>query len=218
MKQPSRDTITIDVVSDFVCPWCFIGLRRLQQALAQPDATPHRVRWHPFQLSPDIPPAGLDRRTYLESKLGGPERLREIYSRVQAAGLEAGIEFDFEGISRQPNTLESHRLVAWAQQVDPARASALVERVFAAYFLEGTDIGDASELTRLAAEAGYAADEAAAFLSSGAGRAQVSSTTAEAQRMGISGVPFFVFGGRLAISGAQPADVLRQAIAQAARG
>src|SRR5512147_2314935 len=109
--------LTIDIVSDVVCPWCYIGKRRLESALASRASAP-LIRWHPFQLNPDIPAAGVDRRTYLEDKFGGPQRAKEIYARVEAAGREVGIVFNFDGILRQPNTLDAHRLIAWAQSTD----------------------------------------------------------------------------------------------------
>lgn len=218
--DPAPDaTPTIDVVSDVVCPWCYVGKRRLEAALAVRAARASRaapvVRWHPFQLNPDIPAGGVDRRSYLEAKFGGPERARDIYARVEAAGRDAGIDFDFERIDRQPNTLDAHRLIRWAQLADHRRADALVERLFRAYFTEGVDIGAAEALAGLAGEAGLDASAARAFLATGDGRAEVQAADARAKSMGVSGVPFFIFGGRVAVSGAQPADVLAAAMAQA---
>ena len=123
---------TIDVVSDVVCPWCYIGKRRLEAALAARAGPAPIVRWLPFQLNPDIPAGGIDRRTYLQEKFGGPERAREIYARIEAAGREVGIPFRFDRIDRQPNTSDAHRLIAWAQAVAPASADRLVEGLFRA--------------------------------------------------------------------------------------
>ncbi len=207
------DVLTIDIVSDVVCPWCYIGKRRLERALAgrEPAA---QVRWHPFQLNPDIPAEGVDRRRYLEDKFGGPERAREIYARVEAVGREVGIAFDFEAIARQPNTTDAHRLIAWAQSRHPAQADALVERLFKAYFTEGANVGERAVLVRLAAESGCDGDAARAHLGSDAGRDAVAAADGQMKSMGIGGVPFFIFNRRLAVSGAQPAEVLADAIAQ----
>jgi predicted DsbA family dithiol-disulfide isomerase len=209
-----RPSTTIDVVSDVVCPWCYIGKRRLEAALDAGDQPAPPIRWHPFQLNPDIPAGGVDRRTYLEDKFGGPERAREIYARVEAAGREVGIEFNFERIARQPNTLDAHRLIAWAQSDDFANIDRLVERLFRAYFEEGIDIGDVDELARLASEAGYDMAAARVHLASAAGRAEVAAADERTKSMGIGGVPFFIFNQRVAVSGAQPPEVLRDALAQ----
>ena len=207
----------IDVVSDVVCPWCFIGKRHLAAALAQIDDLPDVVvRWHPFELNPDLPASGVPRRDYLERKFGGAERAAQIYARVHEAGRRGGIAFDFDAIERQPNTREAHRLIAWAQA--NGDADALVERLFAAYFLEGRFIGDRDELARVAAEAGV--DEAAArtWLASDIGRAEIAKAEERARALGITGVPFFIFDGRVALSGAHPPDTLRDAIRQARAG
>jgi predicted DsbA family dithiol-disulfide isomerase len=214
VRPGAAEELTIDVVSDVVCPWCYIGKRRLEAALRDGASSP-RIRWHPFQLNPQIPAGGVDRRSYLEEKFGGPERAREIYARVEEAGRETGIAFNFERIERQPNTLDAHRLMAWAQAVDAGRADALMEQLFAAYFLEGADIGAVDELVRLAVQAGYDESGARAHLQTDAGRDEIAAADERSKAMGIGGVPFFIFNRRLAVSGAQPPDVLRDAIAQA---
>ena len=211
--------LTVDVVSDVVCPWCYIGKRRLEAALArlaeaEPDL-PVVVRWHPFELNPDLPPEGADRREYLDAKFGGPERAREIYARVRAAGETAGIAFDFDAIARQPNTLEAHRLIAWAQSRREGDADALVENLFRAYFLDGRYVGDRDELVRIAAAAGFDPEDACAFLASDALRDDVAGAEARARQLGVSGVPFFIFDGKVALSGAHEPDTLLDAIAQA---
>jgi predicted DsbA family dithiol-disulfide isomerase len=216
MRDASED-LTVDVVSDIVCPWCWIGKRRLEMALQRRDGSQVAVRWHPFQLNPDLPAEGTDRASYLERKFGGAEPARELYARVSAAGREVGIEFDFERIGRQPNTVDAHRLIAWAQHRDPAMAAALVERLFAAFFTEGANLGDHSELARLAGEAGCGASEAERLLASEAGRREVADADERARRLGISGVPLFIFNQRLAVSGAQPPEVLIEAMARAER-
>jgi predicted DsbA family dithiol-disulfide isomerase len=207
----------IDVISDVVCPWCYIGQRRLAQArasLADDDpARQARVRWHPFQLNPDLPRAGVARKAYLEDKFGGPERAAQIYARVGAAGATVGIAFAFERIERQPNTLDAHRLIAWAQ----ARGDAgdLVESLFRAYFTEGRAIGERDVLAEIATEAGYDAAAARAWLDSDEGVEEIARMERRAREIGVGGVPFFVFNGQVAVSGAQEPDVLREAMTRA---
>jgi predicted DsbA family dithiol-disulfide isomerase len=208
-------TMTVDIVSDVVCPWCYIGKRRLEAALAARAAPRPVVRWHPFQLNPDIPASGVDRRSYLEEKFGGPERAREVYARVEAAGREVGIPFRFEKIVRQPNTSAAHRLIAWAQAAAPASADRLVERLFEAYFTEGVDIGTVHQLVQLAGESGCDPEAARAHLESAAGRAELAEADDRMKSMGIGGVPFFIFNRRVAVSGAQPPELLADAISQA---
>ena len=207
----------VDVVSDVVCPWCYIGKRKLETALArlradQPDLAA-TVRWHPFELNPDLPVEGIPRAAYIEQKFGGKARGVEIYTRVRAVGAEVGIAFDFDRIARQPNTRDAHRLIAWAQQ--RGDAGPLVERLFRAYFIEGRWIGARDELAALAASGGLPDDEARAMLASDAYRAEVEAEYHEAQEAGITGVPFFIFNSRTAVSGAHDPDVLLEAIAAA---
>jgi len=214
---PAPDTI--DVVSDVVCPWCYIGKRQLDEALAAlPPGERPAVRWHPFQLNPDLPAAGIDRRRYLEDKFGGAERAEQIYARVRAAGRQAGLALALERIERQPNTLDAHRLIAWAQDTRPGDASPLVEALFQAYFIDGRPIGDPEALAAIAGEAGLEGRAAAAMLASDAYRLETAEADERARGMGIGGVPFFVFGQRLAVSGAQGVDALRGALAQARAG
>jgi predicted DsbA family dithiol-disulfide isomerase len=208
--------LVVDVVSDVVCPWCFIGKRHLEAALAGlPDGAAAVVRWHPFELNPDLPAEGVDRKGYLEAKFGGPARAAEIYARVREAGVRAGIAFDFEAIARQPNTREAHRLIAWSQ----ARGDAgpLVERLFRAYFVEGRFVGDRDTLAALAADTGLDADAARAWLASGQGADAIGAAEARVRSLGIGGVPFFIFDGKVGLSGAQPPEAIREAIAQARR-
>lgn len=214
--------LTVDVVSDVVCPWCFIGKRRLEAALAQlraqePDL-PVQVRWHPFQLNPELPPEGVDRKAYLEAKFGGPQRAAQVYDRVRAAGRTADIAFEFDAIARQPNTLDAHRLIAWAQSRQEGDPQALVEALFRAYFLDGRYIGDADVLAQVAADAGYDPEDARAFVRSDALRDEVRGADARAREMGVSGVPFFIFDGKTALSGAHEPAALLEAIAKAREG
>lgn len=209
-------TVRIDVISDVVCPWCYIGKRHLERALAlwngsHPDA-PAEVHWHPFELNPDLPAGGVDRRAYLEAKFGGAARAGEIYARVQAAGRHAGIAFEFERIAVQPNSLDAHRLVWWA--AGQGRQDAMVEALFQGYFLEGRDYSSREVLADVAGAAGCDARDALAFLASGEGADAVREDERVAARIGVSGVPFFIVGERHALSGAQPPEAIVQALQQ----
>jgi predicted DsbA family dithiol-disulfide isomerase len=210
-------SFVIDVISDVVCPWCFIGKRRLEAALAlQADHEPGFepiVNWHPFQLNPDLPREGIDRRTYVETKFGGAARAAEIYARVRAVGETVGIGFEFDRIARQPNTLDAHRLVSWAQA--NGDAGALVERLFRAFFLQGRDVGSREVLAAIAGEAGLDAQAARAFLESDEAAHRIEAMDARARQLGVEGVPFFVFGEKVAVSGAHEPAQLLEAIAQA---
>ena len=215
-----RNDVVIDVVSDVVCPWCYIGKRKLETALAEltardPAAEPS-VRWHPFQLNPDLPPQGIPRKAYLHAKFGGETRAAEIYARVKAVGAEVGIAFDFDRIEIQPNTLAAHRLIAWSQErEDAGLTSDLVERLFQAYFVQGRAIGETDELVLIASEAGLDRAAAQAMLASTETLATVSAEDREARNVGINGVPFFIFNGGTALSGAHDPETLLEAIAAA---
>jgi predicted DsbA family dithiol-disulfide isomerase len=207
---------TLDVVSDVVCPWCYIGKRQLEAAIERmPESERPVVRWHPFQLNPDLPAEGIGRRSYLEQKFGGPERAAQIYERVRAAGRGAGLELDFDRIEKQPNTLDAHRLIAWAQTHADRDAEPLVEALFRAYFVEGRFIGDRAELARIAGEAGFDGAAARTMLDSDSGAAEIAAADRRARELGITGVPFFVFDGRVGVSGAAGPDALLEAAAQA---
>jgi predicted DsbA family dithiol-disulfide isomerase len=211
---PVGSPLFIDVVSDVVCPWCYIGKRKLELALARlGDGPAVTVRWHSFELNPDMPAQSMPRASYIETKFGDATRADAIYARVRAVGAEIGIAFAFERIRLQPNTLDAHRLIAWAQQRGDAQA--LVERVFRAYFIDGRSIGERDELVTLAADAGLPSDEACAMLASDAYRGEVEAEVREARDSGISGVPFFIFNGRTAVSGAHDPDTLLEAITAA---
>lgn len=204
--------LTIDIVSDVVCPWCYIGKRNLEAALQQLPDSNIEVRWHPYQLDPTIPPEGIARRVYLERKFGA--RVDEIYTRVAAAGRQAGLDFAFDRIERSPNTLDAHRLIRWSQSV--GKQDAVVERLFRAFFIEGRDIGDRAVLVDAASEAGMEADVVERLLAGDADKDAVREEIASAQRLGVTGVPFFIFAGRFGMPGAQPPDVLAYAIGKAA--
>ncbi len=208
---------TIDVVSDVVCPWCYIGKRKLEAALEQARQAglgEPEVRWHPFQLNPDMPLEGISRKQYLEDKFGGPQRATEIYARVKAAGKAAGLELDIDGITQQPNTLAAHALLAFAQQHGAAVGNDVKERLLKAYFVENRFIGNPDELVAIAGEAGLDAQAARAFISDPQQLQQVADADMRARRMGIGGVPFFIFNQKVAVSGAQDPAQLLEAMQQ----
>jgi predicted DsbA family dithiol-disulfide isomerase len=214
------DEFRIDVISDVVCPWCYIGQRRLAAALARlavdDPARGASIRWHPFQLNPDLPQAGVPRRTYLEDKFGGRMRAAQIYARVAAAGATVGIPFAFDRIAIQPNTRDAHRLIAWAQA--QREAGDLVERLFRAYFIDGRAIGDRGVLAAIAGEAGFDSAAARNMLDADEGVDAIALMDRRAREIGVQGVPFFIFNQHVAVSGAQEPDVLLGAIAQARAG
>ena len=210
-------TLTIDVVSDLVCPWCYIGKRKLEAALALPEADelPNvRVRWHPFQLNPELPAQGVPRQQYLEAKFGGPQQAAEIYDRVRTAGSTVGLTLNLDGIQQQPNTLAAHALIAFAQAGD-FDVSDVQERLLRAYFVENRFIGDLNVLANIAAEAGLNSEDARAFVSDPEHLEAVAQADARVRRMGITGVPFFIFNQRLTVSGAQDPATLLGAMQQA---
>jgi len=191
----------IDIYSDTVCPWCFIGKRRFERALAARPGTRVDVRWRPFQLNPDMPAGGMERQQYLALKFGGNLRARQLYDMIAETGRHEGIEFAFESIARTPSTLDSHRLIRFAAK--RGADDELVEALFRGYFLESEDIGDVGVLARLADEVGLDGDEAAAYLASDRDRDLTQAEDLQARRMGIDGVPCFVVDGRYAVVGAQ---------------
>ncbi len=208
-------SVAIDVVSDVVCPWCFIGKRKLERAL-ELDASGAEVpvNWHPFQLNPDMPAEGVSRADYLMKKFGAAGG-GSNYDRVRAAGAAVGIEFAFDRIVRQPNTLAAHALIAIA--AERGCQGDMVEAIFCAYFLEGKDIGDREVLTALATPLDMGADDVERALTDESVRAMTREADERARAMGVQGVPFFIFDQRLAVSGAQDPEVLVGAMRQAAR-
>jgi predicted DsbA family dithiol-disulfide isomerase len=195
--------IHIDIVSDTVCPWCFIGKRRLEAALRQRGGTgePVTIAWRPYQLNPDMPREGLDRRAYLEAKFGGPERAKAAYDRVRRVGAGVGIDFQFDRIPRTPNTIASHRLVHRASHY--GRQDEIVEALFRAYFLEGRDVGALDTLVEVAAAAGLPAEDVRAYLASDEDVDLVRDLDSQARGMGVDAVPCFLFNNHYAMSGAQ---------------
>jgi predicted DsbA family dithiol-disulfide isomerase len=195
---------TIHVFSDVVCPWCYLGKRRLERAL---DATGLRdsvaITWLPFELNPDMPPDGMERAAYRARKFGA-ERSAELDARMTALGREDGVDFAFDRMRRTPSTRRAHLLVAFANR--HGAGNGVVDALFAAYFKAGLDIGDPAVLLQIASEAGLDREQAEAALDDPDLAAEVAGLEGQAARMGIGGVPFFILEGGQAVSGAQPAE------------
>jgi predicted DsbA family dithiol-disulfide isomerase len=203
----------IDIVSDTVCPWCFIGKRRIERAMAlRPDVS-FEVFWRPYRLDPTIPREGVDRRAYLKAKFGDTPRSSAMGDAIRSEGAGEGIEFAFDKIAKSPNTLDSHRLVRWSASAGVQ--DQVVERLFRAYFIEGKDIGDAAVLAAVAADAGMDGELVASLLASDADLESVEREAGLANEMGITGVPTFIFDSKLMISGAREAELLARVIDKA---
>lgn len=202
-------TISIDIVSDVICPWCFLGKRRLDKALASLPDVKAEVAWRPFLLDPTIPPEGIDRRTYLINKFG-EDRLATLHAPFEEARLTEGVPYAFEKITRTPNTLDAHRLIRWAHVT--GKQHDMAERLFVAYWGEGQDIGDRKVLATLAKQVGLDGDEVSNWLSAGTDADSVLNEVDQAIRMGVQGVPCFILAERNGLSGALPAEQLATAI------
>ena len=202
--------IDIDIVSDTICPWCYVGKRRIERALVGFDADAVRIRWRPFQLNPGMPPEGMDRAEYVATKFGGADAARAIYDRIREAGAEEGIAFAFERMPRTPNTFASHRVVHYAAREGVQDET--VEALFQAVFVNGRDIGDRELLLDIGAECGLEPVALSEYLASAEEVDALRAEEARSRRMGVTGVPFFVIGGRYGISGAQDPAVLRSVL------
>jgi predicted DsbA family dithiol-disulfide isomerase len=194
----------IDVVSDVICPWCYIGKRRLAEALRQRPEAEVEILWHPFQLNPDMPPEGMPRERYIAAKFGGGQHASRIYQNVTDVGATVGISFHFERIQVTPNTRDAHRLIRRASA--SGDAGPMVEALFNAYFIEGRNIGDRGTLAQIAQEASLDGDDAARFLASRDGAEEVVAEDMSARRIGINAVPCFIFERKYVVSGAQEAE------------
>ncbi|TPK31205.1 DsbA family protein [Mesorhizobium sp. B2-5-3] len=210
------NTITIDVVSDVVCPWCFIGQKRLDKAVAAAGEVDVHIRWRPFQLDPTIPPEGKDRREYMLAKFGSDEHIRQIHARIEPLGEAEGISFAFGAIKVAPNTLDAHRVIRWAGAAGEDVQNRLVRRLFQLNFEEGANIGDHAVLVEASRETGMDASVVETLLPTDADVEAVRTEIATASRMGISGVPCFLLEGKYAVMGAQDVDTLADAIRQVA--
>jgi predicted DsbA family dithiol-disulfide isomerase len=203
----------VDVISDVICPWCFIGKRRLEKAGAA-FGGPVKVRWLPFQLNPTMPTEGISRREYRTKKFGSWERSQELDARLVAVGQSEGIPFAFERIERTPNTLDAHRLIGLAEK--EGIQDAAVEALFRAYFTEGRDISNPRTLLDVVAEAGLNRGKAEVMLNGEDGLEAIQEADQLSRRFRVEGVPFFIVNGTLTLSGAQPPDAFLEAFRQAA--
>ncbi len=205
--------LTVDIVSDVMCPWCFIGKRRLEVALAQVPHIEVLVRWHPFQLDSSLPKTGKDRQQYLNEKFGGAEGAERVYDQIRAVGLQEGIRFAFEDIKLSPNTLDCHRLILWSQS--DGLQNEVVERLFQAYFLKGEDLTRPEVLVRISREAGMQADLVAELLATDTDLDKVKAQIASAQSSGITGVPCFIIDNRFVLAGAEKSETIAAALLHA---
>ena len=207
----------IEIYSDVVCPWCFIGKRRLEQALETAGyAQQARIAWRPFQLNPTMPKEGMARRVYLDAKFGGTKARRAIEERVTKAGEADGIVFAFDRIERTPNTFDAHRLIWLAEQ--QGCQDEVAEALFHSYFTNGREIGTLDSLAEIASDCGLNREELERFLASDRAVQEVRAEEAIGHRLGIRGVPYFVLNGSISISGAQPPDIFVSALRQAEKG
>jgi predicted DsbA family dithiol-disulfide isomerase len=207
---PAAEPLTIDVVSDVVCPWCFIGKRRLEKAIASRPDIPVEVRFRPYFLNDWVPREGTSRAEYLTTKFGSPERYNRNVPRVVAAAASEGLTYAPEKIQRQPNTLDCHRLILWADQ--NGNAARMKQRLMDLYFTEGGDLSDRETLVKAAADCGLDGERIRELLASDTDVATVEQAAESAKQSGIDGVPFFIFGGVLAVSGAQSPEHLVSAM------
>ncbi len=213
MTQPfgtqPLEPFPIKVIADVMCPWCYVGKRRLERALERVPHIDATVTWWPFQLDPTLPPEGVDRGEYLQKKFGSSDG-GEMYMALREIGRDDGIAFAFDQIARSPNTVDAHRLIYWAG--DPKTQDALVERLFQLYFFEGADISDPEVLAGAAADSGMDAGTVRAELADDTDRDTIMKMVAETQKAGVNAVPAFVLGGKRAVVGAQPVELLQEQI------
>lgn len=199
------DMTKIDIISDPICPWCYIGKTRLDRAL---EANPNHdfiIEWHPFQLNPTMPAEGMDRREYLEAKFGGQDGALKVYGEIDKTARETGLEVNFAGIKRTPNTIDAHRLIHWAGI--EGKQNAVVDRLFKAYFQEGRDISEQSVLVRIATAVGMDGEATRRLLGTDADADDLRARDSDARRKGIQGVPAFVVANEYVVQGAQPVEI-----------
>lgn len=197
--------IKLDILSDPVCPWCYIGKAYLDRALEAAGDHPFAIEWHPFQLNPEMPAEGMDRRAYLEAKFGGKEGAVRAYAPVVEHAEKAGLKINFEGIARTPNTLNAHRLIHWAGIEQ--RQTPVVSALFKAYFVDGRDIGDSDTLAEIAGESGLDAAMVATLLAGETDADDIRARDAHARERGVTGVPTFVIANQHVLTGAQPPEL-----------
>ena len=212
------ERITIDVVSDVVCPWCYLGKARLELAIAEvQDEVGVDINWRPYRLNPDYPPEGVDQKKTLAQKLGGEERVAQAHKMLTDYGREVGINFNFDAIKIGPNTLDAHRLIHWAVTESREKQERVVNALFKANFEEGRNVGDHAVLLDIAGKAGLDRAVISSLLASNADSDLVIAEIEAAQKIGVTGVPFFIFDQQYAVSGAQTPDVLASALRDIAK-
>ncbi len=211
---PPKARLSVEIVHDLVCPWCYLGVRRLLRTLRRRPDLLFDLTWRPFLLNPDMPRMGMSRSDYVVRKFGGEDRARRLYGSIAEIGRSEGVEFRFDRVRRTPSSVDAHRLVRWANRF--GRAAGMVEALFAAHFTDGRDIGDISVLSAVAASYGMDPIKARAFLLSDAEVDAVHADNLRAHRLGINGVPCFVIGGHHAIAGAQEPEVIERLLDVAA--
>lgn len=205
-------TIKLDIMSDPICPWCYIGKAHLDRALESEPNHPFAIEWHPFQLNPDMPADGMDRRAYLEGKFGGKEGAVRAYAPVVEHAEKAGLKINFEAMQRTPNTLNAHRLIHWAGI--EGRQTAAVSALFKAYFVDARDIGDAEVLADIADGIEMDASVVTRLLATDEDMEDIRKRDAHSREMGINSVPTFIVGGRHAVPGAQPPELWKKVLAE----
>ncbi len=201
---------TLDIISDPICPWCYIGKARLDRALEAAGDHPFDIHWQPFQLNPDMPVEGMDRREYLELKFGGREGAIKVYGEIAKHAEAAGLDIAFEKIKRTPNTINAHRLIRWAR--DEEKQTPVVAQLFKRYFREGEDISDHDVLVDIAKTVGMDTEMVTRLLSTDANIEDIRAEDRKAREIGVQGVPCFIVGGTRALSGAQPTELWTQVI------
>ncbi|MBO0141878.1 DsbA family oxidoreductase [Agrobacterium sp. Ap1] len=212
------ERVTIDLVSDVVCPWCYLGKARLELAIAEVRGEVGiDMNWRPYRLNPDIPPEGVDQKAYLEAKLGGAEAVARGHEMLTKLGLEVGIRYNFEAIKIGPNTLDAHRLIHWASLESREIQDRVVTALFKANFEDGRNVGDHTVLAEIAESCSMNRKLIENLLASDADKDLILGEIDAAQKMGVNGVPFFIMDGQYAISGAQTPDVLADAFRDIAR-
>ena len=204
------EPVKLDIMSDPICPWCYIGKAHLDRALAAAPDHPFEIEWHPFQLNPDMPAGGMDRRAYLEGKFGGKEGAVKAYAPVVEHAEAAGLKINFEGMQRTPNTLNAHRLIHWAGI--EGRQTAAVSALFKAYFVDTRDIGDAEVLADIADSIEMDASVVARLLATEEDMQDIRDRDAHSRSMGVNSVPTFIVGGKHAVPGAQPPELWAKVI------
>jgi predicted DsbA family dithiol-disulfide isomerase len=212
VKGNQLATLKIDIVSDVVCPWCYLGKARLERALAAMKDVKAHINWRPYQLDATIPRTGVDRKAYMEAKFGTGPRLGEIHQQLVSFGKEVGIDFQFDKIMVSPNTMNAHRLIRWAAQAGAGVQDKVVDRLFRLYFTAGADIGDSAVLMKAGKECGMDSTILETLLPTDAEVVGVNAEIETSRKIGVTGVPFFIFNQKYGVSGAQTPDVLIEAM------